>query len=175
MFHVLTEGNCWLRCEGEKPLPLGPGDYVLLPGGEAHELVHSRDGLTEDLQEVLARYQRSDAEVAAGVVCGAYQSAALRPLPLIRSLPKVVHFRADEQRADRALGAVIELLLGEIEEPEPGREALLPTLFDALLLYTLRAWGKKSCSQNRWMAGLEIRRSHLLCSRCTPSQAGPGL
>jgi AraC-like DNA-binding protein len=154
MFHVVSEGTCWLRCAGEEPLPLGNGDYVLLPGGEAHELVHSRDGQTEDLHVVLARKQKSGSQVVGGLVCGAYQSGALRPLPLIRSLPKVVHFRADELRANQALGSVIELLLAEVERPGPGGEALLPTLFDALLLYTLRAWGNKGCSQNRWMAGL---------------------
>ncbi|MCX6609624.1 MAG: AraC family transcriptional regulator [Acidobacteria bacterium] len=154
MFHVVSEGVCWLRCPGEEPLLLELGDFVLLPGGESHELVHSRDGLTEDLSVVLARAQSPVGDVAGSVVCGAYQSGALRPLPLIRSLPKIVHFRAEELSQDVGLASVIQLLLAVVERPGPGGEALLPTLFDALLLYTLRAWGNKTCSQNRWMAGL---------------------
>ncbi len=159
LFHVVTEGTCWLRRASDPvPLQLHRGDYVLLPGGEAHELLDSPGSLAEPLPQFLTRVSRASAPAVnpcGALLCGAYRSEQAEPLPLVRSLPALVHFSAEDLREESSLAAVIELLCQEVERPGAGTEALLPSLFDALLLYTLRAWGKRQCaSPGGWMAAL---------------------
>jgi AraC-like DNA-binding protein len=161
LFHVVTEGTCWLRRASDPVvLELRRGDYVLLPGGEAHELLDAPGSPSEPLPEFLARVSRGASfarNPCGAVLCGAYRAEHAEPLPLVRSLPALVHFSAEDLRRETALAAVIELLCQEVERPGPGTEALLPSLFDALLLYTLRAWGQRQCAsqeQNGWMAAL---------------------
>jgi AraC-like DNA-binding protein len=158
LFHVVTEGTCWLRRASDPaPLQLRRGDYVLLPGGEAHELLDAPGSPTEPLAEFLTRVSRAPGPQApsGAILCGAYRSHHAEPLPLVRSLPPLVHFPAADLPQESALAAVIQLLCHEVDRPGPGTEALLPSLFDALLLYTLRAWGTRECvSQNRWLAAL---------------------
>lgn len=158
MFHVVTEGRCWLRVKG-RTVALQRGDYVLLPNGDAHELLHDPSAQAEPLDEFLARAKKiSNRKAEGSILCGAYRSREqAKPLALIRSLPGLVHFPAGEIEQNRSLAAVLELLRHEVEHPGAGHEALLPVLFDALLLYTLRAWGNRgNCAseQNQWMAAL---------------------
>ncbi len=157
MFHLVTEGQCWLRLLDGSVLELRRGDYVLLPNGSAHELVHHPQGTAEPLDRYLRRAAKSKRRADGAILCGAYRKREhAKPLPLIRSLPEVVHFPESTIRADASLHATLELVRAEVEHPGAGGEALLPALFDALLLYTLRAWGKRNCmqTQNRWMAAL---------------------
>jgi AraC-like DNA-binding protein len=154
-FHLLTQGKCWLRRGKETPLEMRAGDLVLLRDGEAHDLVHTPKAIAEPLERILARPEQRGSGPQATLICGAYRSGGPQQLPLIRSMPPVLHFRATEIANDAALSALVKLLLEEVEQPGPGAETLLPTLFDALLLYLLRLWGRQQCSQNRWLAGLQ--------------------
>jgi AraC-like DNA-binding protein len=155
MFHLLTEGRGWLRRDKQAPLALGPGDFVLLRDGEAHELLDAPDGVAEPLELVAARPEQRGNGARATLICGAYRSERTQPLPLIRCMPPLLLFRAAELADDTALSALLKLLLEELQRPGPGAETLLPALFEALLLYTLRLWGRQNCPQNRWMAGLQ--------------------
>jgi AraC-like DNA-binding protein len=155
MFHLLTEGICWLRRANEAPLELGPGDFVLLREGVGHDLVHAPDAVAEPLELAIARPEQRGSGARATLICGAYRSERTQPLPLIRCMPPLLLFRAAELAEDAALSALVKLLLEDVERPGPGAETLLPALFDALLLYTLRLWGRQNCPQNRWMAGLQ--------------------
>ena len=154
-FHLLTQGKCWLRRGKKAPLEMGAGDFVLLRDGEAHDLVHAPDGIAEPLEKVIARREQRGRGPRTTLICGAYRGGHPQQFPLMRSLPPLLHFRATEVADDAALSALVKLLSEEVEQPGPGAEALLPSLFDALLLYTLRLWGRQQCSQNRWMAGLQ--------------------
>ena len=61
IFHLITEGECFVDLEGEAPLRLIAGDAVIFPQGDAH-LMSSQPGLPpargSRLDEVLARRPR---------------------------------------------------------------------------------------------------------------------
>ncbi len=155
MFHLIREGSCWLRHGQNAALEIRPGDLVLLPKGDAHDLVHEPDAVAEPMELVVARPEQRGSGPRTTLICGSYQSERGQPLPWKCSLPQVIHLRAAEVARDEALSSLFELIFKEVEHSGPGVETLLPALFDALLLYTLRWWGRKSCGQNGWMAGLE--------------------
>ena len=59
-FHLVLAGSCLLRLDGREPVGLGPGDLVLLPGGDAHSLSDGNDQPSLSLDELLAESRFGD-------------------------------------------------------------------------------------------------------------------
>lgn len=148
-FHVVLEGGCWLLPpEGgtAEPVRLGPGDTVFLHRGSpmsladdpATPLVDFAPGGWEPGQ-VIGRVEVDGPGPASLLLCGAYPLGRARPHPLVADLPEVLHLPPSPGR-HASLHAAIRLLDAELEENRPGRDAIVPALVDALLLYILRAW-----------------------------------
>ena len=86
IFHLITEGDCWVELGDEPPLHLAAGDAVIFPQGDAHRM-GSQPGLQPasgaPLQEVLARRPRLLAHGGGGattkLVCGYLACDARRP------------------------------------------------------------------------------------------------
>ncbi|MFQ6398068.1 AraC family transcriptional regulator [Nocardia sp. KC 131] len=146
IFHVVLQGTCWLLPDNAAPLALGPGDVVFLREGSAHSLADTPNATLTDFVP-----ERTDPSAAIGhvhiagpgahaiLLCGAYQLDRIRPHPLMRELPALLHLPARPvQRAD--LGRIVELLATEFDQDRTGRDGIVPALVDALLLYILRAW-----------------------------------
>jgi AraC family transcriptional activator of mtrCDE len=155
-FHIVLEGSCWLRREGEKPLQLLQGDLVLLPHGSEHALVHTPDGVAEELATLLARGTPKHAAPSSSIVCGAFEFQANGVHPLLRELPAVVHFSASRIRSDPALSSTLALLTAELEHPGPGGEVLIEHLFDVLFLYVVRSWANEARETSTgWLQALK--------------------
>lgn len=140
MFHIVTEGTCWLRCSLEPPRPLHQGDLAIVPHGLDHDLVHDPNGEVIPLNEFLQLPAPPAAGPATTIVCGVYLPNAHLEHPILRTLPPVLHFAAARLRNKLALASVLALLTNECEKPSPGGEALIQHLFDALFIYVVRAW-----------------------------------
>jgi AraC-like DNA-binding protein len=73
------------------------------------------------------------------LLCAAYYVDRTRGHPLLDDLPEIIHLPAGVgQRA--SLRGAVELLGSELAEPKAGTTAILASLIDMLLLFTLRAW-----------------------------------
>lgn len=136
-FHIVLQGSCWLFPSDGAPIALGVGDVAFLPHGAAHGLA---DSLTTPLVDAAA----SPAEVPPGqhatvMLCGAYLLDRSRAHPLLDDLPEVIHLPTRIGHHP-GLRAAVDLLGGELEQPRPGSDAMLPALLDVLLLHILRAW-----------------------------------
>lgn len=118
LFHVLTEGTCWIALAGEPPLWMEAGDVVIFPHGSAH-LIGSTTGGTRDtpptpLGALLPMQPGQDIPAidVAGpgpvsrFICG-YFSCDQRFNPLIGTLPSLllVHMRPDAERHEPPQGA----------------------------------------------------------------------
>jgi AraC-like DNA-binding protein len=137
-FHVVLEGSCWLVAPEGPPLRLGPGDVAFLHRGRGH-------GLAEDPATALAAIEAgaapADTSAAASVtlLCGSYQLDQVRPHPLLRDLPDVLHLPAKVGRHP-SLRTTVELLGTELGAARPGTDAVVPALVDILLFFILRTW-----------------------------------
>jgi AraC-like DNA-binding protein len=151
-FHVILQGPCWLIQTGTDPLPLGVGDVVFRPHGQAHTLADSPStrpttpACRSDQPGVLQRYAvdtvgvPSDTGTPATVtLCGAYELDPALVHPLLHDLPELIHIPAHLGRHPQ-LRATVDLLAGELVRPGLGTDALIPALLDTLLLYILRSW-----------------------------------
>jgi AraC-like DNA-binding protein len=157
MFHIVTDGACWLRRPGATPLRLLQGDLVLLPQGLDHELVDDPNGESVPLEEFLAKPSFPlNGNPMTTVVCGVYLANVELAHPMLHALPPVMHLSASSVRSKPALTSTLSLLTAELERPEPGSEALIQYLFDALFVYIVRAWADDTAVEGRgWLSALK--------------------
>lgn len=160
-FHVVLRGSAWLiPAEGE-PVAVGPGDVVFLAHGRGHALASAPDVPMEEVRPGPdGRWPESplpprESTPDTVLLCGAYQLDRSRAHRLLTELPEVVHLPA-RVGAHRSLWAAVELLGMELEERQPGSDAIVTSLLDTLLLYILRAWWQRdgSTRPTGWSAAL---------------------
>ncbi|WP_405164691.1 AraC family transcriptional regulator [Nocardia sp. NBC_01499] len=168
-FHVVLQGSAWLIPPGEEgePIALGPGDIVFLPHGRGHALASDPTAALREVRPLpdgswpqpVPEPHAPDAPVTV-MLCGAYQLDRRRAHPLLADLPDVVHL-TPRVGTHRSLRAAIELLGTELEESQPGSDAIITSLLDTLLLYILRAWWldakDDTTPHNGWAAALVDR------------------
>ena len=138
-FHVVLQGSCWLIPSDGPSLRLCPGDVAFLHRGHGHGLT---DHQATPLAAIEAGGAPPDTSAAAATVtllCGSYQLDQVRPHPLLRDLPDVLHLPAKVGRHP-ALRTTVDLLGSELDAARPGTEAVVPALVDILLFYILRTW-----------------------------------
>ncbi len=159
-FHVVLAGTCWFLPPAGDPIALRPGDIVLLPGGCAHGLADDpatplRPAATSS-RRVNPRPPRPDTATEPGpetvLLCGAYLLDRNRSHPMLADLPEFIHLPAPETR-HTPIGAIVDLLDGELTSEQPGHDALLRSLLDALLLHILRRWLDRRADTG-WSAAL---------------------
>ncbi|MFI2759804.1 AraC family transcriptional regulator [Streptomyces echinatus] len=145
-FHVVLSGSCLLVTDGGgAPVPLGPGDVVLLPHGAGHVLAHAAAGAAE-LRRAVPFEEVRDTDVRrpgpgpeVELLCGKYRLDRSRTHPLLAELPQVVHL-PHRAGGHPELQAAVGLLARELAERRAGGCLALPSLLDLLLVYLVRAW-----------------------------------
>lgn len=153
MFHVTLQGNAWLISDAvDAPVPLGPGDVVLVPRGAGHVLADRPNTPPVDFEPVDALDQPPELPFAPDggartlLLCGTYHVERLRPHPLLVALPEVIHVRADPAR-NHSLRAATALLAEEVDAAGPGASSVVAALVEAMFPLILRAWidGNPDC------------------------------
>ncbi|WP_419993448.1 AraC family transcriptional regulator [Streptomyces boninensis] len=157
--HVLLRGSCTLLpADGGEPMALEMGDVALLPHGHAHSMAHSpgapleaeecvlsRERGTPDGRSVVLGHPDGGGEPAAELLCGVYPLEQCNRHPALDQLPESIHLRA-RLGQHPGLRAAVDMLAAELGEPQIGGDALRSSLFDAVLMYSLRAWYDESCT-----------------------------
>lgn len=125
-FHLIDQGSCVVHLRDAEPVRLGAGDLMVLPQGDAHELVG----------ETAGGYVCTLPAGFTTMLCGEFCFDAAAAKPMLDALPRVLVVRADQgQEAFRRLA---ELLLLEGRGSGFGSRAVLDKLGDALFVMTLR-------------------------------------
>ncbi|WP_454814057.1 AraC family transcriptional regulator [Labrys neptuniae] len=151
-FTIILEGQAWLSLDGEKPLRLAQGDFVLLPTTPAFSL-SSEPGLecvpVEPRNEAVRHGEREGTPdlIALG---GSFAFARVNAPLLLALLPGLIHIPASEGRATR-FGRLIDLLAEECATDYPGKELIVHRMLEALLVEALR-W--RSIGNRAMPAGL---------------------
>ncbi|MFI0445592.1 AraC family transcriptional regulator [Actinomadura sp. 6N118] len=156
-FHVVLHGTCWLLADGSAPLALSPGDVVFLREGRTHALADLpqtplADFLPErqDPDSPIGRVRVDGSGAHSLLLCGAYELDRTRPHPLMKELPEILHLPA----RGAELGHLVGLLATELDQDRPGRDGIVPSLVDAMLLYILRTWADERATSPGWARAL---------------------
>lgn len=166
IFHLITEGECFVEIAGQAPMHLIAGDVVLFPKGDAH-LMTSAPGLVpakggRGLAEVLARRPRQLAYGGGGpttrLVCGYLACDARLAQMLLAGLPSVVRVNVRGSNAGMWLESSVRYALNEARSPRPGGAGVLAKLSEVLFIEVLRLYMiERSPDGTGWLAGVGDR------------------
>jgi len=140
-FCVVLEGSCRLVVDGEIPLTLAAGDFVLLPATPGFTLSGFEPATPVRIDPKVAPTPRGevrhgtrqgppDVRLLGGWFVFDSPDAGL----LVSLLPALLHVRGLER-----LSALVQLVDGEAGGQRPGRDLVLSRLVDVLLIEALRA------------------------------------
>ncbi len=165
IFHLITEGECYVELGDDPPLLLNPGDVVIFPQGHAHRM-SSRPGLTPAsgarLDEVLARRPRQLSYGGGGavtrLVCGYLACDTRLAGMLLAGLPPVVRVNVRGSNAGIWLESSVRYALAEARSPRPGGEGVLAKLAEVLSIEVLRLYmHEHGEGRTGWLAGVSDR------------------
>lgn len=138
-FTIVLKGECWLIPEGEAPMRLEKGDFVLLPSTPPFSL-SSHVGIDCEPREpmnAIVRHGEQDGEPDFVSLGGTFRIEPVNAALLLALLPAAIHVPASQGRSGRLAG-VITLIMDECEHDDPGRELVLQQLLEVLLVEALR-------------------------------------
>jgi len=165
IFHLITEGECYVELGDEAPVHLVAGDAVLFPQGHAHRMC-SQPGLPPAkgarLDEVLARRPRILSYGGGGattrLVCGYLACDARLARMLLAGLPALVRVNVRGSNAGSWLEASVRYALAEVRSPRPGGAGVLAKLSEVLFIEVLRLYmNEQGAARTGWLAGLGDR------------------
>jgi AraC-like DNA-binding protein len=153
-FTIVLAGQAWLTFDGEAPIQIAEGDFILLPTTPAFTL-SSRPGaacvsVAPRNEAVRHGDQEGDADFAA--LGGSFAIDRVNAPLLLQLLPRLIHIPASQGRATR-LGRFIDLLSEECATDYPGRELIIESLLDALLVEALRWRGNGTLAMPAGLLG----------------------
>ncbi len=119
MFHIVTQGGCWLRLDGQKNVYLRPGELALLPRGEGHDIVNEESMDTTPFFDIpisklserfeFMRYGGGGEQTL--LTCGVLSFDHIAGEKLISQLPQLIRLNNDQDQLPRALQPLVELKL----------------------------------------------------------------
>jgi AraC-like DNA-binding protein len=157
-YHILTEGNCFVRLIGEEPIEMLPGDVIVFPHGDPNVMSSGKDlrapGITSSFPDRYPQTVRlgNGQPLAASFVCG-FLGCDRRPFnPLLGSLPRLIHMR---RMSDAWLDGFAREVTRESQLGRPGAESVLTRLAEVMFIELLRRYlVELPEGQTGWLAGL---------------------
>jgi AraC-like DNA-binding protein len=166
IFHLITEGECFVELGDDEPVRLIAGDAVIFPQGDAH-LMTSQPGLPPAssgarLDQVLSRRPRQIAYGGGGattrLVCGYLACDARLAKMLLAGLPRIVRVNVRGSNAGIWLEASVRYALAEARSPRPGGAGVLAKLAEVLFIEVLRLYmNEQGEGRTGWLAGVGDR------------------
>lgn len=167
-FCVVLEGSCRIAYEGETPLTLVPGDFILIPStydfamsSMAPPPPHIHDTQPVMLRPGEFRLGRLEGAPEVRFIIGHCVFGSPDAALLVSLLPRLVHVRGAPR-----LGTLVELVRDESRERRPAREVVMARLLEVLLIEALRSTAGTAASPGlvRGLAdarlGTALRRIH---------------
>ena len=144
-FHIVAEGDCWLKVCDEVVL-LHAGDVVVFPFGTGHQLGAGEGGRlilpTGDLpQKPWSRtpvLHYGDGPGLVRLLCGYLHCEVLDFAPLQRVLPKLIHIRTTGEAELNWLSTMVRQIIREVDEPRHGSLSMIERLTEVTLIEILR-------------------------------------
>lgn len=177
-FHVVTAGTCWLRLPTGDPVALAAGDLALVPHGQGHHLLGTRDARTGPRVDLLPQHYVTehysvlrhgghegqadaggDTPRTAQLICGVVSFDEPAARELMRALPELLLIGGDTVSAASSVRDTLRLMAGELSHPQPGGEAVATRLADILVVQAIRAWMiSDAADRSGWLRALQDDR-----------------
>lgn len=167
-FHYVVRGRAWICVEAHDPIELSQGDFVLVPGGASHVLADQAAQKATPLEKVLeaAGYKgegllavgQGDPSAATQLVCGHFTFGNGADHAVLRALPPVVKISAEQQRSRAWFREVLDLLVRQVFNGEPGALATVSRLSEVLFIEAIRLESDNNAALKRLLDGFADER-----------------
>lgn len=164
MFHIVTQGGCWLRFPDRKSLCLRPGELALLPRGEGHVIASQEDEegtpffdipmskLSERFE--FMRYGGGGEETL--LTCGVLSFDHVAGQKLVSQLPQFIHMKNENGSLPGQLQPIIELMAEEAKTLGAGGETVMAHLADIIVIQAIRYWIEHAQEASKgWLGALK--------------------
>ncbi|GEM86042.1 AraC family transcriptional regulator [Meiothermus granaticius] len=162
VFHVVHEGQCWLRPGSEaEPILLGVGDLAVVRQGLGHQIA---SGISEAARVELSvdtrnpscqRLRYGSGGPSTTLLCGSFRFAQNPGHPLLPLFPPVILVRGKQGQTAPWLEMALRFMAVESETERPGQQTILRRLSDILFVQVVRAWLESSSDESiGWIRGL---------------------
>lgn len=146
LFHLVTEGSCWIQTASGEKRTVKAGEVILLPYADEH---HVGNGPAEQCIDVTRLYQVGPLDGVSliryggggeltRIVCGWVKSSEVAFSPFFRTLPELIIERTADNPFAAQLLSTITQILGEVDSSRPGSRLLLGRLMELLFIEVLR-------------------------------------
>ncbi len=160
MFHVVTEGRCWLEVPGGESLWLETGSLALVTRGEGHSVRATPNARTTPLFDIRAeklsercerlrhggdglaseRARPGDASAMCRAICGVVRFEDAAASKLLGALPPLLAVHPGDDEESSWLTSTIRFVAREASALRPGAEAVITRLADILVIQAIRSW-----------------------------------
>lgn len=160
-FHIVTHGEFWFEAPKQKIKSLAEqGDILILFKGMEHNLISSPKVKPETEISFRSKANLSNSQVLeygdqnklkSNIVCGHFNFNGGPDHPFLRSLPSIVHVRANENSHSPWLIMLINIIEFETKSNQPGRNSLVKKLTEIIFIQALRIYMRKSVKTNGFL------------------------
>jgi AraC-like DNA-binding protein len=134
-FHLVQTGDSWLQLEGQAPRRLRPGDFVLFPRDAKH-VISSSEQIPDSV--VINEIPEFDPELPlTEMLCGYFEFQSKTVWPILDSLPDALVIDLAHSPVGES-HALVQLLISEAMNGQPGRSAVIDLLVEVLFVHALR-------------------------------------
>lgn len=147
MFHIVTDGECWLEnVQGGKQC-LRAGDFALIPHGRGHLLKSDPKASTQNIfdlprEMVSPRYELLNTGGGGSetrLICGAVTVDDPAASGLVEALPEMIVMQTETPENNWLVG-LIRLMMIEAREMRPGGDTVITRVSDILVVQAIRHW-----------------------------------
>ncbi len=164
MFHIVTEGGCWLRFPDHDDVYLQPGELALMPRGEGHCISSAEDQACKPFFDIpisklserfeFMRYGGGGEETL--LTCGVLSFDHLAGEKLIKQLPPLIHIKSQNGQLPGQLQALVKMMAEEASRLGAGGETVVSHLADIIVIYAIRHWIEHSpVASTGWLGALK--------------------
>jgi len=182
-FHAVTGGSCILEYQGESR-EVRTGEILLFPRGAAHVLTDkpgqrpvSGESFMNSLADPVPLF--STGQHPARIICGHFAYSGEVAHPLFEDLPDLVHLRSVRSRQQSSLFILLDQIIPELADAEPGFQLIVDRLAEALLVLIIREHYRDNAAESGFLRALAAARLAKAVSRIHSDYASsldlPGL
>lgn len=172
MFHIVTQGQCWLNFPNHPPVLLQPGELALMPRGEGHSISSEAPSQQQSpcepffdipitkLSERFEYMRYGGGGDETRVTCGVLSFDQVAGQKLINQLPAVIHMQQHSDNPTSQLPAqiksLIQLMSDEAFAMAPGGETVIAHLADIIVIQAIRYWVAHEAEAGKgWLGALK--------------------
>ena len=166
-FYAVRSGQCSIKVGDRAERKVGPGDFILLPGGAPHVVRSGPKAKIVPFDEWLATHpmdhrgfvrHRGTGPITR-VTGGFFSAQSIKVNPLFAALPPLIHLRGSDPHVRQWLQPTLAFIDAEIVSDAQGARTVLRRMADVLFIQAVRAYIAGRDRRTRsWLRGLTDKR-----------------